>query len=227
MVDRAEPNPEALTAATFEPVRVGRASGGRARLVTAAWLLGFVGIAGLAVVGRLIEPGVPSESIVTLEPSPAAATPPGPPETSAPHPANPPGMHHLATTDRELIVLTSPAEGDPTIGAAELIVQGFLQAEAASLRVSLETDWYRVDEATVLPALAFGERPDATRHAQFLVRFGLPEPRLTVPMVVRVVALDRDGHLLANVLRPFRLGPVERPTLGDDGLLGGLVFSGG
>jgi hypothetical protein len=228
MVDRAKPTPEVLTAATFEPVRVRRASGARARLVTAAWVAGLVGIAGLAVVGRLTETGVPT---VAVAPNVAVASTPEldarPPGTSAPLPAYPPGMHHLASIDRELIVLTSPALGDPTITAAELIVQGFLQADAASLRVSLETDWYPIEEATVIPALAFGERPGPTRHAQFLVRFALSEPRPTIPMSVRVVAFDRDGQWIANVLRPFRLGPIERPSLGDDGLLGGLVFSGG
>lgn len=217
MVDRAEPDLEALTAATFEPVRLRRDSDARARLVTAAWVLGLVGIAGLAVVGRLTEPGVPGVSTVVVAEAPAGTAPANVPmRTTAPNPV-----------PVEVIVVTSPAEGDPTITAAELIVQGFLQADAASLRVSLETDWYRVDQATVVPALAFGERPGVTRRAQFLVRFGISEPRLAVPMVVRVVALDRDGNRLADVLRPFRLGPVVRPTLGDDGLLGGLVFSDG
>lgn len=217
MVDRVDTVREPPTATALERVTAGRGSGTRARIVTAAWLIALVGIAGFAVAGRLVEPGVPDVSVVAVAPTPAS---------SAPLPASA-GMHHLASTDGELIVLTSPAEGDPTITSVELIVQGYLQSEAASLRVTIETDWYRVDEATLLPVLAFGERPGATRHAQFLVRFGLSEPRLIGPMVVRVVALDRDGHLLADALRPFQLGPVERPSLGDDGLLGGLVFSGG
>jgi hypothetical protein len=136
-------------------------------------------------------------------------------------------MHHLATTDGELIVLTSPATGDPTITAVDLFVQGYLQGEAAAVRVVLEIEGAPVDEWTVQPTLAFGERPSSTRHAQFLVRFGLPDPRPIGPMVVSAIALDRDGERLAVIRRPFRVGPIDRPTLGDDGILGGLVFSRG
>lgn len=210
MVDRTEPDLEALTAATFEPIRVRRASGARVRLVIAAWVFGLVGIAGVAVVGRLTETDLPSAPLVAMAPTPLAVESPASSlgaRSDAPGPA-PSG----------LIVLTSPAEGDPTITAAEIIVQGFLQAEAASLRVSLETDWYPVQEATILPT---------DRHPRFLVRFDMPDPRTGEPMVVRVIALDRDGEWLANVQRPFRLGPIERPTLGDDGLVGGIVFSDG
>jgi hypothetical protein len=179
-------------------------------------LIGLAGIVGVSLVGRLAEPGNPSVPAETAGLAPVAAIPPAPTDLpSLPEPS-----------PEELVVITSPAEGDPTITAPELIVQGFLQAEAAQLSVSLETDWYQVEEAMIVPALAFAERPAATRHAQFLVRFGLSEPRLSGPMVVRVVALDAEGHQLADVQRPFRLGPIERPALGDDGLLGGLVFSG-
>ena len=219
MVDRAGTVPEAPMATALERVTAGRGSGSRARVVTAAWLIALVGVAGFAVAGRLAEVRVPDVSVVAVVPLTELSA--QVPDSRSPATDQPP------SSDGELVVLTSPAEGDPTITAAELIVQGFVQAEAASLRVSVETDWYRVDETTVIPALAFGERPGVTRHAQFLVRFGFSEPRMTGPMVVRVVALDRDGHPLADVLRPFQLGPVTRPALGDDGLLGGLVFSGG
>lgn len=221
MIDRVEPAREALTAARFAPVRVRRASGVRTRLVTAAWVLGLAGIAGLAVVGRLMETDVPTETRIAVAPL-AVATPLA--ASVPPLAMDPPRAQMPNGYPDQPIVVTSPAVGDPTITAPELIVQGFLQADAASLRVSLETDWYLVAEATVVPALTFGERPGATRHAQFLVRFGLSEPRMTGPMVVRVVALDRDGLRLADVVRPFRLGPVDRPMLGEDGLMGGLSF---
>jgi hypothetical protein len=223
MFDR-ETAHEVYVAAKFEPVLVRRPSTAGSRLVTAAWLVGLVGVAGLAVVGRLTEIAAPNVPRLAVESTPAPIAPRRPSSAPTPHPS---GMHHLATIDRELIVVTSPAEGRPTITAYELIVQGFLQDEAASLVVTLETGSDEVDEARVVPALAFGERPGATRHAQFLVRFELPDPRPVGPMAVRVVAFDRDGERLVVVRQPFRLGPLSRPTLGDDGLVGGLVFSGG
>ncbi len=176
----------------------------------AAWVFGLVGIAGVAVVGRLTETAAPSGPTMATAPSPMASLPPA---VTGPHRADP-----ARPAPAEVIVLTSPAEGDPTITAPEIIVQGFFRADAAALRVSLETDWYPVQEATVRPI---------DRQGHFLVRFGIPDPRVMAPMAVRVVAFDRDGQRLGAVLRPFRLGPIERPTLGDDGLVGGIVFSDG
>jgi hypothetical protein len=198
---------EPLTSTAVERVRAGGGSGPRARLLIAAWLVGFAGVAGVAVAGKLVEPAV--SPVVGAEVTPAPASR----ETATPVPA----------PDKPIVV-TSPADGGATITAVELIVQGFLQVDASSLQVILETAGSRIDETTIRPALASGERPGSTRHAQFLVRFGLPDPRPMGPMVVRVVAFDRDGQRLAVVRRPFRLGPIDRPTLGDDGLLGGIVF---
>jgi hypothetical protein len=219
MVDRPDAAVERLTVTTLEPVGASRGTGARARTITAAWLVMLVGVAGFAVAGRV---ATPEGTVVAI----IAEAPPAVSSTPLPRSAEP-SARRVLSSDGKPIVLTSPAEGDPTITAVELIVQGFLQADAASVRVVLETGGAPVGELTVRPALAFGERPSSTRHAQFLVRFGLPDPRPIGSMVVRVIALDRDGQRLAVIRRAFQVGPIDRPTLGDDGILGGLVFSGG
>ena len=207
MVDRFEPDLQRRGEATFEPVPIRRGSRARTRLVMLAWLFGLVGIAGVAVIDQLAEPPAPGGPVLAAAPSAITLMTPI---------VSPPPAGGGSPLPSGLIVLTSPAEGDPTITAPEIIVQGFVQPEAVTLRVSLETDWYPVQQATVLAA-----------DPHFLVRFGISDPRVSAPMLVRVVALDRDGQWLADVLRPFRLGPIERPTLGDDGLVGGIVFSDG
>lgn len=217
MVDRPE-SVDPLTIAALESVGGGRGGGAQARVLTVVWLLGLAGVAGFAVAGRLSEPEIPTVAVIAQTPASVIPELPTVGSTSQADAAAEPG---------QLIVLTSPAEGDPTITAVELFVQGYLQGDAASVRVTLVTDGDRIDEASGRPALALGERPSPTRHAPFLVRFGLPDPRPTGSMVVRVEALDGDGERLAAVRRRFWLGPILRPTLGDDGLLGGLVFSGG
>lgn len=217
MVDRPE-SVEPLTIAALESVGGGRGTGARARVVTSVWLLGLVAIAGFAVAGRLSEPEIPAVAVIAQPSAPAILESQA--VGSAPQ-ADPPGE------PGQLIVLTSPAEGDPTITALELFVQGYLQGDAASVRVTLVTDGERIDEVSSRPVLAPGERLSSTRHARFLVRLGLPDLRPIGSMVVRVEALDQDGERLAAVRRRFWLGPIHRPTLGDDGLMGGLVFSGG
>lgn len=162
----------------------------------AAWFLVLSGVVGVAAVGRLAESGVPSPGTAVIEFEPPAATAtPMPTASAVPTP--------------ELIVLASPAEAGVTITTRELVVQGYLQVAAGTVRVTLEARGNRViDDATITPALAFGERPTVDRHAQFEVRFGLPNPRPNGRMVVQVAAYDRDGRILDVVRRPFRVGPL-------------------
>lgn len=187
----------------FEPVTVtpvavttGRASGARGRAVMATWLLGLFGIVGVAAVGRLAESGEPaSRTAVIVFESPARTAMPAPTAPAVPRP--------------ELIVLASPAEAGMTITTRDLVVQGYLQMAAGTVRVTLEARGNRViDDATITPALAFAERSTVDRHAQFEVRFGLPNPRPNGRMIVQVVAYDGDGQILDVVRRPFRVGPL-------------------
>ncbi len=170
--------------------------GSRGRLVMGAWLIGLLIVVGAAIGGRLVESG---------DPNPAAAAivlaPLGDASTTRPT-ASP-------WTTPELIVLAVPAEAGMTITTRDLEVRGYLKGGVATVRVTLEARGNRIiDDATIEPATAFGERPTVERHPQFTVRFGLPNPRPNGRMIVQVAAYDRDGRILDVIRRPFRVGPL-------------------
>ena len=167
----------------------------------AAWLLGLAGVVGLAIAGRLTESGNPDARtpVIAFDASafeaPVAAPSTVPAPTAVPTP--------------ELIVLASPAEAGVTVTTRELVVQGYLQAAGGTVRITLEARGNRViDDATITPMLAFAERPTVNRHAQFEVRFGLPNQRPNGRMIVQVAAYDRDGRIIDVIRRPFRVGPL-------------------
>jgi hypothetical protein len=113
----------------------------------------------------------------------------------------------------ELIVLASPAEAGMTITTRELVVEGYVQAGAETVRITVEARGNRViDDATIAPVLAFAERPSRDRHLQFQVQFGLPNPRPNGRMIVQVAAYDRDGRVLDVIRRPIRVGRLLEGT---------------
>jgi hypothetical protein len=159
-------------------------------------MLALVAVVGIAVLGRLVgtvEPG-PRTPALVFDP-PVLPRPVEPATTSAPLP--------------ELIVLASPAEAGVTVTTRSLLVRGYVESAAETVQVTLEARGNRIiDQATVQPDLAFGERPEANRHPWFEVEFGLPNPRPNGRMIVQVMAFDREGKLLDVVRRPFRVGSV-------------------
>jgi hypothetical protein len=183
--------------ATVIPVRAVSGAGGarRGRTAIAVWALGLIAIVGVAITGRPGDANVTprTAAIVFASPTDPASLDP----TVAPIPAP------------ELIVLGSPAEAGMTITTRELVVRGFVQSAAVTIRVTLEARGNRViDDATIRPALAFAERPSTGRHPQFQVQFGLPNPRPNGRMIVQVAAYDREGRILDVIRRPIRVGPL-------------------
>jgi hypothetical protein len=218
MVDRAEPLIEVTR------VAADRGSRWRTRFLIGGWLLALVGVPATAMVGGPAEGGSPAEPAAQDPPAvaatPLAVTGPYSSRRDMRNPSAPSGP--TAT-----IVLNRPIRGT-RLTTVDVAVGGYLQDDADSVHVVLETAGEVVlSQATVLPALAFGERPEANRHLQFQVRLVLPSRRPTGDVAVRVAAYDRAGRQIAMVRRPFTLDPIVRPTLGDDGLLGGLAFSDG
>lgn len=216
-----------VSAGPNEAVGAGRGSRARAGLAVAAWVLGFAGVVGVALFGRLLGPGDPAAGVASAPLATPGAESMASPRSGAAASAQPgtDAARADAPTPDALIVVVSPATGEPTITSGELIVQGSVQADAHSLRVVVEALGRPLDAQTVQPARPVEEGTTTRQRARFLVRIQLPDPRPIGPMVVEVVAFDRSGERLAVVRRPFRLGRVDRPTLGDDGLLGGIVFS--
>lgn len=169
------------------------------------WLAGLGAVVAIGVLGRVAGPadGGNRGAIVTFDPPPPirAAAPqarPQAPPAAAPMP--------------DLIVLASPAESNLTITTRELRVRGYVAADAASVRITLEARGNRViDDTTVTPATAPSGRPRADSARSFTVTFGLPNPRPNGRMIVQVVALDRDGRLLDVIRRPIRVGALLEP----------------
>jgi hypothetical protein len=185
---------------TVVKVTTAHAGSARGRAVMAAWLLGLVAVVGLAAVGRLAGPGDPDSrtAAIAFEPPARGVTVVPAPVATAPAVATP-----------DLIVLASPSEAGLTITSRELLVRGHLRVVAETVRITLEARGNRViDGATITPAAVVAGRPSLDQHAQFEVRFGLPNPRPNGRMIVQVAAYDGDGRIIDVVRRPFRVGPL-------------------
>lgn len=187
---------EPATAVT--PIAVGRSRAGASRghAVLLAWLGALLTVVGLAVVGRSSGTAEgPRTAAVVFDPPAVQASAAPVQATTAPPP--------------DLIVLASPADAGVTVTSRALLVRGYVEAAAQTVRVTLEARGNRIiDQTIVRPSLAFGERPEANRHPWFEVEFGLPNPRPNGRMIVQVAAYDRDGKLLDVLRRPFRVGVV-------------------
>jgi hypothetical protein len=192
-----------VTMARVEPIG-GRNLPARGRATVAAWLGVLAVIVALAIVGRLTDPGVTTPRSAAI----AFAAPLAGP-TTAPAPVT----AAILPSGGELIVLTSPAEAGTTVTTRQLVVLGYVQSGADSVRVTLEARGNRIiDDATVTPGLARDDGPIASRLPRFEVRFGLPNPRPNGRMIVQVVAFDSTGRMLDVVRRPFRVGAVLDPA---------------
>lgn len=188
------PSSTQLVAVAPEP------AGGRGGLPAVAWLVGLTAVVAIGVFGRVAGPpdGANRGAIVTFDPPPPIRAGVGQALPQAPP---------LVAPMPDLIVLASPAVSNLTITSRELQVRGYVAADAASVRITLEARGNRViDDATVVPALAPGGRPQADSPRWFSASFGLPNPRPNGRMILQVTALDRDGRLLDVIRRPFRVG---------------------
>ncbi len=120
--------------------------------------------------------------------------------------------------DPEILVVTSPRGPGVEITTRRLTIEGHLHATTAVVSVSLEARGNRVIDT-------FVTQPTAT----FQVGFDLPKPRPNGRMVISVVVLGPTGGLTDAIRWPVVIGAIAetappRPTLGEDGLMGGLVF---
>lgn len=194
-------NPGFEAAVVAAPVAIasGRAAGARGHVAMAAWLLGFLGIVGVALVGRLAEPANPlaTTALLAFEPPAGRSTPLTAPSMAPPAPAP------------DMIELASPARAGITITTRDLLVRGFLRVPTESIVITLEARGNRViDAATIRPAMAPYTGPILQHPSRFAVRFGLPNPRPNGRMIVQVVAYDGDGRIVDVLRRPFEVGPL-------------------
>ena len=167
--------------------------------------LGAGVVVALAIVGIGLLGGRPT---TTPEPRPVIALGPESPATDA------------GVIDPEILVVTSPRGPGVEITTRRLTIEGHLRATTAVVSVSLEARGNRVIDT-------FVTQPTAT----FEVGFDLPNPRPNGRMVVSVMVLGPTGGMIDAIRWPVVIGAIAetappRPSLGEDGLMGGLVFTG-
>ena len=144
----------------------------------------------------------------------------------------------------QALVVTTPARFDDEITSRRLTITGYVVGVPMPVRVSLEARGNReIDVAVTTPTRS----PDLARPqraGRFQVTFDLPNPRPNGNMVVAVAIIGPDGQPIDGVRRRVRIGRIgrigrivdgtsavatERPagrtrTLGEDGLMGRIVF---
>jgi hypothetical protein len=159
------------------------------------WVLALVTVVSVAAAGRLVAgPPEPRVAAVAIGPGPSTAV-----VTEVPAIAPPP----------DVIILSSPAAANTLVTTRELEVRGYLRNSSGTIRVTLEARGNRIiDQATIVPALAYGERPMVGRHPRFETRFGLPNPRPNGRMILQIALLDEGGRILDVIRRPFLVGPL-------------------
>lgn len=112
---------------------------------------------------------------------------------------------------------------------------------SASVLVSLEGRRNRVIDSILTFAYPTPGAAESQPTGRFRVAFDLPNPRPNGEMLVNVAVLDVNGQPVDVVWRRVRIGGVvdegaslgDRSgraagtrTLGEDGLMGGIVFAG-
>jgi hypothetical protein len=182
----------------------------------AAWFIGLVAVAGLAFAGRAAtEPTqaspAPDAAAVAATDGSASAAPGASAGTDG---ASGPGSRTPG------IALARPTVDGAPVTSARLLVNGSYPDPDRPLKVALFNMWG--DELAGANLLVRGE---------FSVVLRLPEPRPIGPAVLQIRRVDAVGRAELLVERPLVIGPlaaapaqVERPPLGEDGLVGGLVF---
>lgn len=143
--------------------------------------------------------------------------------------------------DPDLLFVSLPAHDDDEITTRQLTVSGFLRGASASVLVSLEGRRNRVIDSILTFAYPTPGAAESQPTGRFKVAFDLPNPRPNGEMLVNVAVLDVDGQPVDVVWRWVRIGrivdeavspsartgpPVRTRTLGDDGLMGGIVLPG-
>jgi hypothetical protein len=166
-------------------------------------------VVGVAVVGGLpadrpAEPPAPSVAVVAATPVPSVA------------------LLSVDTPDRPGAVITT----------RDLVVRGSVQRTGLPLQVTLESSGAKLllGRETVQPSPAPLLAPSG-----FEIAFPLADPRPTGRVVVEVTALSPAGVALEVVRIPVTIGALAPSTprevgrdgeggLGDDGIVGGIVF---
>ena len=132
-----------------------------------------------------------------------------------------------------------PARSGDEMTTRRLTITGYVVGVPMPVRVSLEARGNREIDSVVTTPTRSPDLARPQRAGRFQVTFDLPNPRPNGNMVVAVAVIGPDGLPIDGVRRRVRIGQiveemraalerlaVERRTLGEDGLMGRLVFDG-
>jgi hypothetical protein len=182
--------------------------------VTVAWSGGLVVIVGLALAGSLTTP--PPIAIADPVPSPIATGPASPPTRTAADPAAPEPVLRIIAPSREGALITTP----------DLVVRGSRSGPAGPTQVTLLAGSTTIARET-LPASGAG--------GAFRFDIAVPGPRPGGSMVLEVIAYSTAvrpyrvvripveiGAILAGA--PRNVGRTGEGPIGEDGIVGGIVF---
>jgi hypothetical protein len=109
--------------------------------------------------------------------------------------------------------MTLPHASVPAIRTRTIDIAGAVEGNG-QLRVGIEAPDGHLIVVRTIPI----------EDGPFCVTFDLPDPRPGGPLVASVALIGMDGIPIEGVRRSFLSGPLVVPSLGEDGLVGGLVF---
>ena len=107
----------------------------------------------------------------------------------------------------------------------ELVVRGFLRGGSGPVQVVVESSGGKAIAIRTVGPTTVG-RPANDPAPPFLTRFPISNPRPGGEMTIQVIAYDPDGLPVDVVRRRFVIGAIAVREIGEDGLMGGIVFGG-
>lgn len=173
-------------------------------MLVGAWVGALALIIGTGLVGRGGEAPVRADA-APAEAEVAASPRPDPPRDQAPA---------WVSSPRDRLTMTLPSARNVTVATRSVEVAGTLDGGAGRVVVTLESRRSHLLESRTVSVV------DGRFHASFV----LPNPRPGGRMWVSVVLLGPAGLPLEAIRRPFMSGALVPRALGEDGLVGGIVF---
>lgn len=114
-----------------------------------------------------------------------------------------------------MIELQEPAAAGSVVTTQDLVIRGYLREQGGPIRVLLESS---------------GGKPMVNRMFSpspwFVVNLPLSNPRPGGEVTLWIIAYDLDGIPIDVVRRHVVMGAIAEREIGEDGLMGGIVFPG-
>ena len=135
----------------------------------------------------------------------------------------------VSPTPAAVLIVESPSRPGAVITTRDLIVRGSIRGTSVPVLVTFES------RGAMLVSRVQPSPAPLLAPAGFEVVFHLPDPRPTGPLVVQVMAMSPAGVTLEVIRLPVTIGDLAPSTprevgrdgdggLGEDGIIGGIVF---